>query len=161
MILTLMFIFSGCAAHREMLKNPVKPESQREAVKPGYWLDEETGTVHKFEIVDGVEKVVSITKYKNGEPLEVMKILSSDNKNGNFHWSYFVPSTLYAVEFTALSAGENEISIEWKNRSAEGDEDSGIDRLVRCDETGSAITEKDHSVEDSDLQDEFSSFENN
>lgn len=152
-ILTLMFFLSGCSAHKEILKNPVKPESQREAVKPGYWLDEETGTVHKFEIVDGVEKVVSITKYKDGKPLEVMKILSSDNKNGNFHWSYFVPSTLYAVEFTALSANENEIIIEWKNRSAEGDEDSGKDRLLRCDETGSVIAENGDTADDIDRPD--------
>ena len=148
-----MFIFSGCAANRDMLENPVKPESQREAVKPGYWLDEETGTVHKFEIVDGEEKVVSITKYKNGKPLEVMKILSSDKRDGKFHWSYFVPSTLYAVEFTALSVSENEITIEWKNRSAEGDEDSGNDRLLRCDETGSAAVEKNDSSEDINMPD--------
>lgn len=152
-ILTLMFFLSGCSAHKENLKNPVIPETQREVVKPGYWLDQETGTVHKFEIVDGVEKVVLITKYKDGKPLEVMKILSSDNKNGNFHWSYFVPSTLYAVEFTALSANENEITIEWKNRSAEGDEDSGNDRLLRCDETGSVIAEKDDTADDIDRPD--------
>ncbi len=161
LIFTLIFLISGCVNHPGIQNTPLKTALPRESGKVNFWLDEETGTVHRTETVEGVEQVVSIIKYKDEKPLEVMKILSSQNKNGKIRWSYFVPSTQYVVELIAISLSENEISIEWKNRNAEGDEDSGTDHFLRCNETGLIPGKNiDKDVEQTDQADGFSSFDN-
>jgi len=58
MIFTLIFLLSGCAVNKKIIEIHVNPELQHESVKADFWLDEETGTVHRMEGDNGVEKVV-------------------------------------------------------------------------------------------------------
>jgi len=54
----LIFLLSGCAVNKKIIGTPVNPGLQHESVKADFWLDEETGTVHRMEGDNGVEKVV-------------------------------------------------------------------------------------------------------
>jgi hypothetical protein len=157
---TLFLLMSGCVSQQE---KPIHSSKSADIIEPeeiNYWLDEETGTVHKVITVNGAEKVVSIIKYKDGNPLEVMKIISSGSVDGKIHWIYFVPSTRYIVELTAVSRNDEEIKIEWKNRNEEGDEDSGTDILLRCAEYGVPPGKEKISAEEDILPEDFSSFDN-
>ena len=101
-----------------------------------YWFDRETSTVHKMICRSGEKRIVSIIKYHQGEPLEIMKVIKSVNLNGGLNWAYFVPSTKYIVELTVISMNDNQIMFEWKNMAADGVEKSGRDILVECDQSG-------------------------
>lgn len=135
-ILSLILFFSGCANSKQIQQNTLMPETDSRIENFNFWLDEETGTVHKISGKNGREKVVSIIKYRKGIPLEEMKIISSDHVNGNIHWIYFVSSTGYTVELTVLSMFDNSMDVEWKNRDENGGDDSGKDKLIMCDENG-------------------------
>jgi len=154
----LLILFSSCSSNKQIEKTSAKPDI-RKFEKINFWLDEETGTVHKITFEKGVAKATSIIKYRDGKPLEVMKIISSENNNGKIHWIYFSPSTKYVVELTAVLIGAKEINVEWKNRTPEGIEDSGTDRFVKCNENGSIEGKENSNSEDSDLTDDLSSFD--
>lgn len=158
-IFFLMFLISGCVSNQEKLEHPTDSAGINEPETVSFWLDEETGTVHKMIAANGTEKVVSIIKYKDGNLLETMKIISSGSVDGKFHWIYFVPSTKYIVEFTAASYEDNEIKIEWKNRNAEREEDSGTDILLRCEEQGFVPGKEKIDIEEDVLPEDFSSFD--
>lgn len=140
----LVILAAGCSTQEVVQKIPIPPVVEKEIKIAGFWLDEETGTVHKIINENGQEKVVSIIKYKDGNSLEVMKVISSQNRDGKLHWIYFVPSTKYVVELTTSVMTDNKINIEWKNRSGEGEEDSGKDVLLRCSETGISSDKKEN-----------------
>jgi len=154
-----MIFISGCA--RDPVRKETEPISdiKIKTEQVGYWLDEETDTVHKIVYENGSVKVVSTVKYKNQNPLEVMRILSSRNINGKIHWVYFVPSTKYIVELTELSTSEDGINVEWKNKSARGEEKSGSDLLLRCAENGFIAGKNKNKVKEKFQPDDFSSFD--
>ncbi|PKL19268.1 MAG: hypothetical protein CVV49_01960 [Spirochaetae bacterium HGW-Spirochaetae-5] len=158
-ITALLLIFSGCLNRQLVPENIPDSKINSGVVNFSYWLDEETGTVHKVAEQDGIETVVSIIRYRKEIPLEEMKILKSEYVEGKLHWIYYVPATGYTLEFTAVSKSSNSITIEWKNRNAEGEVDSGMDLIVRCNETGFIDTLK-NSVEEEELPEDFSAFEN-
>ena len=135
-ILSLGLFLSGCVNTKLIQQGSLTQETDSRIENFNFWLDEETGTVHKISGKNGREKVVSIIKYRKGIPLEEMKIISSDHVNGNIHWIYFVPTTGYTVELIVLSRYNNTINIEWKNRDESGVGDSGSDKLIMCDENG-------------------------
>ena len=153
-IFFLILSFTGCAENKLIQQNGLMPEIDSRIESFNFWLDEETGTVHKVSRENGKEKVVSIIKYRKGIPLEEMKIISSDQVNENNHWIYFVPTTGYTVELTVLSEVDNSIDVAWKNSDENGEEDSGKDKLVRCDENG-FINGTLSPVEGEELPDDF------
>ncbi len=132
----ILILITGCSTNKIIHEIPLKPVIEHEIKISGFWLDEETGTVHKIIIENGKEKVVSVIKYKDGKSLEVMKIISSQNTDGKLHWIYFVPSTKYIVELTTSEISDNKVNVEWKNRSGEDEEESGSEILFRCSEIG-------------------------
>jgi len=158
----LMFAFNllffGCLSNSTVQQNISTPEINSGSAVLNFWLDKETGTVHKIAVQNGTEKILSIIKYRKGIPLEDMKLTFSDNVNGHLHWVYSVPSTAYIVELTVLSKNEHSINVEWKNKNDNGEEDSGNDILIRCDETG-FINDSKIIIEEEELPEDFSAFE--
>lgn len=132
----LLLLLFTCGKDVKIKDSSWKPVRNIEPGTIKYWLDKETSTVHKMTCNGTDKSIVSIIKYRDGMPLEVMKIIKSGNINGRLHWAYFVPSTKYIVELTALSLTENEIKFEWKNKAGDGVEKSGRDILVNCNEYG-------------------------
>ena len=126
----LMLFLPGCGKNIKTIISSPEPVGQQNQVLATYWFDKETSTVHTIISKGGEKRVVSIIKYRDGAPLEIMKIIRSVDKNGMLHWAYFVPSTKYIVELTMVSITGNEITFEWKNRSFEGDVKHGRDILV-------------------------------
>lgn len=135
-IICFMLLFHGCGRNHKAGENTAGSVSVYEQKKLSYWFDKETSTVHTILYKNGEKRIVSIIKYRDGEPLEIMKIIRSDDKNGRLQWTYFVPSTKYIVELKTVSITGNEITFEWKNRSSEGDVKSGLDILTECNQYG-------------------------
>ncbi len=146
--------FSGCTSRKNIIGTPLNSDTVKESDKINFWLDSETDTVHKISSENGIKKVLSVVKYKEGKPLEVMKIISSDSNNNKLHWIYFVPSTKYIVELSEISTDDRRIEIGWKNRTPEGVEDSGSDILVKSNENGAV---KKNSNQENDISESFSS----
>ncbi len=157
--LVLLVQLSGCAGHKKIVESPPESYKVKESDPISFWLDKETDTVHKIASENGVKKIVSVIKYNEGKPLEVMKIIISDSNNGKLHWIYFVPSTKYVVELTESSEVDSGIKIDWKNRTPEGLEDSGSDILVRCTENGDLYKKEIYT--EAELPDNFSFIDKN
>lgn len=151
-------LITGCLSVNKTQQNLTVPDEAEASGRSVFWLDRETGTVHKIISENGIEKVVSIIKYRHGIPLEKMKIVSSENSEGKIHWIYFVPSTKYIVELTALSFDNSGISVEWKNKSSDGDVDSGSDILIKCDEHGFINDKIPDETNETELLDDFKLF---
>ncbi len=154
----LILLFFGCLNSRTVQQNASMPEINPDSALFNYWLDKETGTVHKIAEQNGKETILSIIKYRKGIPLEDMKLTFSDSVNGHLHWIYSVPSTGYTVELTEVSKNKNSIDVEWKNKNDKGEEDSGNDILIRCDENG-FINDSESIIEEEELPEDFSAFE--
>lgn len=132
----LMLLISACGRFIK-IKDITKehdPGYGLEQIK--YWYDTETSTVHKMICQDAEKKIVSVIKYHDGTLLEVMRIIKCGKMDGRLNWAYYVPSTQYIVELTAVSVAEDKIQFQWKNRTADGVENSGLDILARCDKYG-------------------------
>ena len=113
--------------------------SADEAEDASYWLDSETSTVHKMITINEKSKIVSIIRYSNGIKIEVMDVIRSEIIAGKANWAYYVPSTGYTVEMKVISSNDNEITIEWNNKDADGEVDSGEEILIRCEENGTEL----------------------
>jgi len=105
-----------------------------------YWLDPETGTVHKMVTVNERSRIVSIIRYRNGIKTEVMDIIKSEIIGGKLVWAYYVPSTGYTVEMKIISSNDNRITVVWNNKDKDGDIDSGEEYLARCEEDGTGLS---------------------
>jgi len=158
LVFVILTFLSGCLSSSMIDKAPVKHEVLKEAEKNNFWLDQEAGTVHTIVSENGEKKVVSIIKYKKGNILEVMKILTSENINGQLHWIYFSPSTKYIVELTAVSNSEKGIAIKWKNKNPQGEEKSGTDIFVKCNENGFIEDRENTDAKEPGVKDDFTLF---